>query len=213
MKPILPLLLAASAALAMTRGPSKEVPRAQPVTATSAGLAEAPWLSGDAQTDADEEFEQSGQCPWSGTEEEANVPFGHPALEEADDADPHAGVRVASAGVAAPASPLRRSAASNGVNISELYARRATLAEQVVRVRGVVVKRTDGILEETYLHLRDGSGSAELSDQDLTVTTRQEFQLGEEVEVEGRVLVDRDLGLGYQYPVLLEASVRVGPRG
>jgi hypothetical protein len=194
-------------------------------------VADAPWLSEGGESE--DEPEQAGACPWVGAEEEGELPSDdvHTALADANDADPHAGValgqdslddpdadphagvRVASAGVSAPSSPVRRSDAGNGVSIAELYARRTQLAEHAVRVRGVVVKRTDGILNQTYLHLRDGSGSAALADQDLTLTTNQEFELGEEVEVEGRVIVDRDLGLGYQYPVLLEASVRVGPRG
>jgi hypothetical protein len=211
MKPILPLLLAGSAVLAATRGTVWEVPRAQPEPATFTRVADAPWLSADEESEY-EGSDQAGECPWAGTEDEADAPFEHPALEDSADADPHAGVQIASAEVVAPASPLRRSAASNGVSIAELYAQRTKLSEHIVRVRGVVVKRTDGILDQTYLHLRDGGGTAQLADQDLTVTTTEEFDLGEEVEIEGRVIVDRDLGLGYRYPVLLEASVRVGQR-
>jgi hypothetical protein len=81
-----------------------------------------------------------------------------------------------------------------------------------VRVRGTVVKRTDGILGETYLHLRDGSGSAELQDDDLTVTTTQDFELGETVEIEGRVRIDQDLGLGYRYAAMLTGATRIAAK-
>jgi hypothetical protein len=32
------------------------------------------------------------------------------------------------------------------------------------------------------------------------------------VEVEGQLVVDQDLGLGYRYAALLESAHRVGPR-
>jgi len=37
----------------------------------------------------------------------------------------------------------------------------------------------------------------------------ERFELGETVEVKGHVLVDQDLGLGYRYAVLLDASRRI----
>ena len=127
-----------------------------------------------------------------------------------DEDDPHAGARTATPGVELPAQGVPRSGAQNGHTIAELHERRAALAEQMVRVRGVVVKRTDGILGETYLHLQDGSGSAAREDHDLTVTTTEEFAIGDTVEVQGQVQVDRDLGLGYRYAVMLTAATHAG---
>ncbi|MEY4543952.1 MAG: hypothetical protein RL685_147 [Pseudomonadota bacterium] len=120
--------------------------------------------------------------------------------------DPHTGARTATPAVALPAQGVPRSGAQNGHTIAELHERRGALAEQTVRVRGLVVKRTDGILGETYLHLQDGSGSPERENHDLTVTTTEEFAIGDTVEVQGQVQIDRDLGLGYQYAVMLTSA-------
>jgi hypothetical protein len=99
--------------------------------------------------------------------------------------------------------------AANGRTIAQLYAERAGLAEHVVRVRGTVIKRTDGILGKTYLHLWDGSAAPETEADDLTVTTTDEFEIGETVELEGRLLIDQDLGVGYRYAALLDGATRI----
>jgi hypothetical protein len=118
--------------------------------------------------------------------------------------------------VHSPLSPLAsntpavlRSTAANGRTVAEVFAQRTTLREQRVRVRGTVVKRTDGVLGKTYLHLQDGSGSPTQQDYDLTVTTQDAFEIGETVEVEGQLRIDQDLGVGYRYAALLEAAARV----
>ena len=222
MKYILPLAIAASAAWAGTRDTAWDVRqlwREPPPLEASPQLAtDPPWLTGALDADPSEMVRDdpaevaeahSGLCPredingddaaWAG----AADPHGSGA------SDPHGSVLTAAVEVAAPTAPLPRSLAANGYSIAELVAQREALAERSVRVRGVVVKKTDGILDKTYLHLRDGSGSTERGDHDLTVTTSERFELGETVEVEGHVLVDQDLGLGYRYAVLLDASRRI----
>ncbi|HTV25558.1 MAG TPA: hypothetical protein VMG12_42975 [Polyangiaceae bacterium] len=131
---------------------------------------------------------------------------------EPTDADPHATAvgRTALLEAGLEPSVVERSRASNGYTIAELHAQRSQLGERRVRVRGTVIKRTDGILGKSYLHLWDGSSTPETGDDDLTVTSPEELEVGETVELEGRVLVDRDLGIGYRYPVLLDGSTRVG---
>jgi hypothetical protein len=104
---------------------------------------------------------------------------------------------------------LERSRAPNGHSVEELYAGREKLAGQKVRVRGTVVKLNEGILGKTYLHLRDGSGSAKRGDDDLTATTTEPFELGETVELEGELAIDQDVGAGYVYAALLTQAIRV----
>jgi hypothetical protein len=234
MKYLLPLAIAGSAAWAGTRDTAWDVRqlwREPPQLEASAPLAsDPPWLTGALDRDpsemamddvADVTEVHSGMCPredmdgddaaWEG----AADPHGSFAADDSFADDPHGSVLSAAADVAAPTAPLPRSVAANGYSIAELVAQREALAERNVRVRGVVVKKTEGVLDKTYLHLRDGTGSLERGDHDLTVTTAERFELGETVEVEGHVLVDQDLGLGYRYAVLLDASRRIrspGPR-
>ena len=88
--------------------------------------------------------------------------------------------------------------------VAELFAHRKALSGQTVSVQGKVVKYNEGIMGKTWLHLRDGSGLAQSGDNDLTVTTLDKAKLGEVVTVKGVVHLDKDLGMGYAYPVIVE---------
>lgn len=162
----------------------------------------------------DGELASGGSCPHVENSElagGADLTEGDPAAAPHGAGDPHAGTRAPS-GAQVPPQGVPRSSAHNGYTVAELHARRSKLAEQAVRVRGVVVKRTDGILGETFLHLQDGTGSAKGEDHDLTVTTTEVFDLGETVELQGLVRVDQDLGLGYRYAVMLTGATHAEMR-
>jgi hypothetical protein len=100
--------------------------------------------------------------------------------------------------------PIKVEKAAGGLTVAEIHAQRAKLAGQTVLVRGKVTKFLSGILDRNWLHLRDGSGSPDNHDDDLTVTTRQAVVAGDVVLVRAKVSVDRDFGAGYVYPVMLE---------
>lgn len=92
----------------------------------------------------------------------------------------------------------------NGLRIDELFAQKDRFAGKAVRVRGVVVKATMGVMGKNFIHLRDGSGSDAKKDNDLTVTTTEVVERGQTVLLEGTVTLDKDLGAGYLYDILLE---------
>ncbi len=107
----------------------------------------------------------------------------------------------------APPSPpggfaLPKVATREGRTIAELYARRAVLKDKRVSVRGKVVKATDGVLGKNWLHLQDGTGSGPTGD--LAVTSDSTAKVGDVVVVTGMMHLDRDLGSGYRYDILLE---------
>jgi hypothetical protein len=88
--------------------------------------------------------------------------------------------------------------------VAALYKEKAALAGQMVSVKGKVVKANNGIMGRNFLHLRDGTGTR--NDNDLTVTSQQTARVGEAVTVTGRVVLDRDFGSGYTYPLILEEA-------
>lgn len=99
--------------------------------------------------------------------------------------------------------------AEGGKTVGEIFDERASLAGQPVTVRGRVVKFTPAVMGKNWIHLRDGTQGKNQSD-DLTVTSDQSAEVGNTVLVRGVVAVDRDLGFGYHYEVLIEdASVTV----
>ncbi len=83
--------------------------------------------------------------------------------------------------------------------IMDLRQNRVALAGQVTSVRGRVTKVNRGILDRNWLHLQDKVG-----EKDLVVTTTADAKPGDLVLAKGKVSVDRDVGAGYQFDVLLE---------
>lgn len=94
--------------------------------------------------------------------------------------------------------------AEGGKTIKEIYAAKARLAGKTVSVRGKVVKYNAMILGKNWLHIQDGSGSADKGDNDLTVTTTTPAAPGDTVLVTGNVSTNRDFGAGYKYNVIIE---------
>ena len=119
--------------------------------------------------------------------------------------NPHTGAGVTNDSVAVDR--VVKAEGKNGRRVAELFAQRATLKDQTVRVRGVVVKVIAGVLDRSFVHLRDGSEKADV--KDLVVTTRATPALGEHVLFEGTVKTDEDFGAGYVYPVLLADATRI----
>lgn len=218
MKYLIPLVIAASAAAAFLPDASLPIPHA---TSPSTDMAPPPWLT-DAWQDVTSD--DNDDDPHAGLEPSATGTCTRSeeilAGEDGDDDEYASGVHAGLAAVEAePHHQLRarevaagevpRSGASNGVTIAELFEQRAALAGQRVALRATVVRRMDGVLGKTFLHLQDGSGTPERADYDLTVTTSEDLSLGETVEVEGELLIDQELGLGYAYAALLTDARRI----
>jgi len=93
---------------------------------------------------------------------------------------------------------------ADGRTVAEVVAQRATLKGKTVAIRGKVVKFNAGIMGKNWIHLRDGSGTPEGKDNDVTVTTNDTVAKGDVVLVKGTVAVDRDFGSGYTYALVVE---------
>lgn len=98
--------------------------------------------------------------------------------------------------------------AEGGKSIAEIYAGKAKLKGQPVKVRGRVVKYNANIMGKNWLHIRDGTGDS--SSDDLTVTTAAATKVGDMVLVTGNISNDRDFGGNYKYSMMIEdAEVKV----
>lgn len=98
-----------------------------------------------------------------------------------------------------------KASGSDAKTVAEIWAGRATTHEnQPVVVRGKVVKFMSGIMGKNWIHLRDGSGSKEAGDNDITVTTNDTAKVGSVVVVSGALHLNKDFGAGYSYPVIIE---------
>jgi hypothetical protein len=118
---------------------------------------------------------------------------------------PHGGIRPASA-PPADIGPIAvaRATGPAAATVAEVFAKKASLDNKPVRVHAKVVKVLPGIMGKNWLHVRDGSGSADKNDNDLTVTTQDVATVGSVVLVEGTVHADKDFGSGYKFSAIVE---------
>jgi len=128
----------------------------------------------------------------------APLPEGHPNIDMS--------------GGAAPAAPKfdfsKIVKPKDGKTVQEVYKEKAKLKGKRVTLRGKVVKYSAAIMGKNWLHLRDGTGKDPTND--LTVTTQAKAKVGDTVLVEGTVALDKDLGAGYKYDVIIEeAKVKI----
>jgi len=94
---------------------------------------------------------------------------------------------------------VSRATGADAYTIAELFARRAELRDRTVRVRGQLTKYMEGILGHTWLHVWDGSVKAE-----LVATTDDRAKAGEVVTVKGTLRLEKEVGQGMVYHILLE---------
>jgi hypothetical protein len=106
---------------------------------------------------------------------------------------------------------IEKASGSDARTVAEVWAQRTQLAGQAVTVRGKVVKYTPGVMGRNWVHLQDGSGTADDSSNDLTFTTLAEVNRGDTVTLTGTVVVDKDFGAGYRYPVIVEDARLIQP--
>ncbi len=131
------------------------------------------------------------------------------ALEAGSTAAPAATSAQQHMSVATPdTTPIKvaKAEGSEAKTVAEIWAAKDSLKDKQVVVRGKVVKFLGGILGKNWIHLRDGSGSADKSDNDLAITTNEGAAVGDVVTITGVVHVDKDFGAGYRYPVIIEEA-------
>lgn len=105
--------------------------------------------------------------------------------------------------------PVNASAAPDKpMTVATLNQNKAKLVGKTISAKGKVVKVNDGIMGRNFLHIQDGTGDAKSND--LVVTSKQTAKVGEQVTISGVVVINKDFGSGYSYPLLIEeASITV----
>jgi hypothetical protein len=98
---------------------------------------------------------------------------------------------------------VTKATGADGHTVEEIWTQREKLKGKPVTVRGQVVKFTP-VMGKNFLHLRDGSGSADKKTNDLTITTADAVGVGDVVTAKGVIVTDKDFGAGYAYPVIIE---------
>jgi hypothetical protein len=90
------------------------------------------------------------------------------------------------------------------MTISDIIAKKNELKGKQVAVKGKVTKANSGILGTNWYHITDGSKDGKPTD--LSVTSDAFLNLGDEVILQGTIVLDKDLGSGYFFEVLMEKA-------
>jgi len=97
--------------------------------------------------------------------------------------------------------------AKDGITIDELYRNKDKYADKTVKVRGIVVKYSENIMNKNWAHIQDNTEFG--GNFDLTVTTMDVVEEGSTVTFEGVIRLDKDFGAGYAYDIIMEDAKTV----
>jgi len=135
----------------------------------------------------------------TGGEAASALPPGHPATAS--------GARSQTAPMADLGDvKVEKAPGKDAKTVAEIWAQKASLKGLEVVVRARVVKFNPEIMGRNWIHLRDGSGSPDKQDNDITVTTTEVVTKGDLVTIRGKVAIDQDFTAGYAYPVMIEGA-------
>ncbi len=63
------------------------------------------------------------------------------------------------------------------------------------------------IIEQNWIHLQDGTSYNGFND--ITITSLEKIKVDDIVSLKGTVVLNKDLGSGYKYDILIEDAVLV----
>ncbi|MCK5775165.1 MAG: hypothetical protein KAH25_03260 [Bacteroidales bacterium] len=103
-------------------------------------------------------------------------------------------------------SPL--DAPKDGYSLENVFMKKDELKDQIIIVKGEVVKISRNIMSTNWIHIQDGTNYEGIND--LTVTSSQaiNYSVGDVVTFKGKLILDKDFGSGYKYAFLLEDAVK-----
>jgi len=90
----------------------------------------------------------------------------------------------------------------DGKTIEVIAKEKDELNGKVVKFRGVVTKFNGEIMDRNWLHIQDGTSYGKTFD--ITVTSDQSAKVGDEIVVEGTLMLNKDFGAGYVYNMIVE---------
>jgi hypothetical protein len=97
--------------------------------------------------------------------------------------------------------------AKGGISLFDLYSTRDKLAGKTVILTGKVTKFMPEIMNKNWIHLEDGTSFNGFND--ITITSLEKVKVDEIVTLKGKVVLNKDLGSGYKYDVLIEDATVV----
>jgi hypothetical protein len=97
--------------------------------------------------------------------------------------------------------------AKGAISLHDLFSGKDKLAGKTVTLTGKVVSFNPEIMGKNWIHLQDGSSFKGLND--VIVTTLAKVAINDVVTIKGMVVLNKDLGSGYKYDILIEDATIV----
>lgn len=89
-----------------------------------------------------------------------------------------------------------------GTPVKDILANSKTFENKEILVRGKVIKVSKNILDRNWIRLRDGTS---FNDKyNLALSTQDSINVGDVITFKGKITLNKDLGHGYVYPILVE---------
>ena len=99
------------------------------------------------------------------------------------------------------------SPAEGGITITELFSGKDSYSGKKVKIKGQVTKFSPEIMGKNWIHIQDGTDYN--GNFDLTVTSSKVVNIGDILIFEGIITLNKDLGYGYFFEVLMEEAVEL----
>lgn len=97
--------------------------------------------------------------------------------------------------------------AKGAISLHDLFSGRDKMDGKTILLTGKVVKFMPDIMSKNWIHLQDGTSYNGFND--ITITSLEKLKVDEIVTLKGKVILNKDLGSGYKYDVLIEDAVLV----
>lgn len=97
--------------------------------------------------------------------------------------------------------------AENEITVAQIFANRNDYSGKEVEIRGIVVKVNNKVMGKNWIHIQDGT--SDNGSFDLTITTQDLAEMGQDVSFKGKITLGKNFGSGYFYDVILEDAVLV----
>ncbi len=114
------------------------------------------------------------------------------------------------AGAISEKKEVKIDAVNNGITIAELFSHKEKYEGKIIRINGEVVKLSSGIMGKNWIHVQDGTEHG--GKFDLTITSVHKVTIGDVAIFEGTISINKDLGFGYFFEVLMEDAVLKSPK-
>ena len=90
----------------------------------------------------------------------------------------------------------------NEITLAQVFANHKDYSSKEFEIKGVVVKVNKQVMGKNWIHIQDGTDDNGVFD--LTITTQELAEVGDEVTFKGKLTLNKDFGAGYSYEVIME---------